>query len=159
MGLRQNEKYVASRMDEYKRDHSLYEAFAPVDTPRVALAIIVENAGFGAQAAAPIARRVLDYILMGQYPSEEDIEAVRQSRAAAPIGVPRKVSDVPLPHGLNAMEQDIRSLPAVTTRAASGVTPASSDVAASQPLAGPASAPSSPQMAYPASAPASGVQP
>ncbi|MFN4264654.1 MAG: penicillin-binding protein 2 [Aquabacterium sp.] len=159
VGLRQNEKYVASRMDEYKRDHSLYEAFAPVDAPRVALAIIVENAGFGAQAAAPIARRVLDYILMGQYPSEEDIEAVRQSRAAAPIGVPRKVSDVPLPHGLNAMEQDIRSLPAVTPRAASGVMPASSDVAASQPLAGPASAPSSPQIAYPASAPASGVQP
>ncbi|RZL11786.1 MAG: penicillin-binding protein 2 [Rubrivivax sp.] len=104
--LKQNERYNASRIDEYKRDHSLYEAFAPVDQPRVALAIIVENAGFGAEAAAPIARRVLDYLIDGTYPSEEDIAAVQIGRAATPIGVPRRVADVPLPRGRDAFAAD-----------------------------------------------------
>jgi penicillin-binding protein 2 len=104
VGLRQNEKYNASKLDEYKRDHSLYEAFAPVDNPRVALAVIVENSGFGAQAAAPIARRVLDYLLLGLYPSEEDIEAVQRAKAAAPIGQSRKASEIVLPHALNLNE-------------------------------------------------------
>ena len=55
VSIRQNEKYNASRLAEHQRDHSLYVAFAPLDAPRVALAVIVENAGFGATAAAPIA--------------------------------------------------------------------------------------------------------
>lgn len=104
VGLRQNEKYNASKLDEYKRDHSLYEAFAPVDNPRVALAVIVENSGFGAQAAAPIARRVLDYLLLGLYPSEEDIVAVQNAKASVPIGKPRLASSIQLPHALNLNE-------------------------------------------------------
>jgi len=124
VGLRQNERYVASRLEEYKRDHSLYEAFAPVDNPQVALAVIVENAGFGAAAAAPIARRVLDYLLAGVYPSEEDILAVQEGRVAAPIGVPRRVADVPLPRGVNAfgaeVDGEVLAAPAVP---ASGVMP------------------------------------
>jgi penicillin-binding protein 2 len=47
----------------------------------VALAVIVENAGFGSTSAAPIARRVFDYLLLGQYPSEEDIVATREGSA------------------------------------------------------------------------------
>ncbi len=104
--LKQNERYNASRIDEYKRDHSLYEAFAPADEPRVALAIIVENAGFGSEAAAPIARRVLDYLIAGIYPSEEDIAAVPMGRTPVPIGVPRRVEDVPLPRGRDAFAAD-----------------------------------------------------
>jgi penicillin-binding protein 2 len=107
VGLRQNEKYVASKVDEFKRDHSLYEAFAPVQSPRVALAVIVENAGFGAEAAAPIARRVLDYLLADVYPSEDDIAAVQVGKAASPIGVPRKASSMPLPRGLDAFGGDV----------------------------------------------------
>ncbi|UZG44526.1 penicillin-binding protein 2 [Caldimonas thermodepolymerans] len=95
--IRQNEKYNAAKMAEYLRDHSLYIAFAPVDDPQIAVALIVENAGFGAQAAAPIARRVLDYWLAGIYPSEEDILAVQNGQAAAPIGTPRRASEVQLP--------------------------------------------------------------
>ena len=105
--LRQNEKYNAAKLADYQRDHSLYEAFAPVDQPRVALAVIVENAGFGAQAAAPIARRVLDYLLAGVYPSEEDIIEVSLGRGIAPVGTPRKVSDVPLPRGMDAFGTDV----------------------------------------------------
>ena len=56
VGVRANEKYNASRLSEFQRDHSLYTAFAPLDAPTVALAVVVENAGFGAAAAAPIAR-------------------------------------------------------------------------------------------------------
>jgi len=59
-------------VEEHQRDHSLYVAFAPAEDPKIALAVIVENAGFGAAAAAPIARRTFDYWLLGQYPSEED---------------------------------------------------------------------------------------
>ncbi|HKX95789.1 MAG TPA: penicillin-binding protein 2 [Methylibium sp.] len=96
VGVRQNEKYDKSKLEEYQRDHSLYIAFAPVDEPRIALAVIVENAGFGAAAAAPIARRVLDYVLEGRYPSAEDIVAVQQGTAVAPVGAPRLAAEVPL---------------------------------------------------------------
>ncbi|MDO8418596.1 MAG: penicillin-binding protein 2, partial [Rubrivivax sp.] len=78
VGVRQNEKYNAARLDEYKRDHSLYIAAAPIDAPTVVLAVVVENAGFGAAAAAPMARRVFDYLLLGQYPSAEDLAATRE---------------------------------------------------------------------------------
>src|SRR5438270_5471943 len=61
----QNEKYNASKISERLRDHSWFIAFAPADQPRIALAVIVENGGWGAQAAAPIARKVLDAYLLG----------------------------------------------------------------------------------------------
>lgn len=93
----QKDRYDARRLEEHQRDHSLYTAFAPAEDPQVALAVIVENAGFGAASAAPIARRVFDYLLLGQYPSEEDIQATRQGRSAAPIGTPRPTSEVPWP--------------------------------------------------------------
>jgi len=92
----QNERYDAKKLAEYERDHALYIAFAPTDAPEIALAIVVENAGFGSAHAAPIARRVFDYVLLGQYPSEADIAAVQQGQATAPIGEPRAVADVPL---------------------------------------------------------------
>ncbi len=95
--IKQNEKYNASRVDELHRDHALFIAFAPAEAPRIALAMVVENAGFGAQFAAPIARRVLDYMLLGQYPSEEDIEAVHKGQAPTPIGKPRVATDLAWP--------------------------------------------------------------
>jgi penicillin-binding protein 2 len=94
VGIGKNEKYNASKLEEHKRDHSWYIAMAPVDQPRVALAVIVENAGFGSEAAAPIARRVFDYLIAGIYPSEEDIALTQQGRSAAPVGTPRRVADM-----------------------------------------------------------------
>lgn len=93
----QKDRYDARKLEEHQRDHSLYVAFAPVDKPRVALALIVENAGFGAAHAAPIARRVFDYLLLDQYPSAQDLAAVRVGQAGAPIGTPRKASEMPWP--------------------------------------------------------------
>lgn len=97
VSLGKNEKYNAARLAEHQRDHSLYIAFAPAQDPQVALAVIVENAGFGAASAAPIARRVFDYWLLKQYPSADDLAAVSKGQAAAPIGVARKVADLPWP--------------------------------------------------------------
>ena len=96
VSLGQNVKYNAKAMEEHKRDHSLFAAFAPAENPRIAVALIVENAGFGAASAAPIARRVFDYWLQGLYPSEEDIAATSKGQTAAPIGTMRQAADVPL---------------------------------------------------------------
>ena len=61
------EKYSRARVDERLRDHAWFMAYAPADQPRIALAVLVENGGFGAQAAAPIARKVIDRYLLGEH--------------------------------------------------------------------------------------------
>ncbi len=71
VGIGQNEKYDARRIEERHRDHSLFIAFAPAEPgaqPKIALALLVENGGWGALAAAPIARAVMDYYLLGKEP-------------------------------------------------------------------------------------------
>jgi penicillin-binding protein 2 len=72
VGLKRGEKYNAKAIGERLRDNSLYVAFAPADKPKIALALIVENAGFGAAFAAPIARKALDYYLLGKRPAAKD---------------------------------------------------------------------------------------
>ncbi|MDO6386209.1 MULTISPECIES: penicillin-binding protein 2 [unclassified Uliginosibacterium] len=62
-------KYKESDTHERLRDHALFIAYAPADNPKIALAVLVENGGFGAAAAAPIARQVLDYYLLGIKPA------------------------------------------------------------------------------------------
>jgi len=69
IGIKQNEKYNASKIDERHRDHSLFMAFAPADKPAIALALLVENGGFGSMAAAPIARIAFDQYLLGKAPA------------------------------------------------------------------------------------------
>jgi penicillin-binding protein 2 len=93
----QKEKYDAKKMEEHQRDHALYMAFAPADDPKIALAVIVENSGFGSEHAAPMARRVFDYWLLGEYPSEQDLAAVSQGKAATPLGKPRLAAEVAWP--------------------------------------------------------------
>ena len=68
IAIKAGEKYSESRTAERHRDHALFIAFAPLEAPKIALAVLVENAGFGATAAAPIARMVLDYYLLGKKP-------------------------------------------------------------------------------------------
>jgi penicillin-binding protein 2 len=69
VGMKQNEKYDETKVAERLRDHSLYIAFAPLESPKIALAVLVENGGFGARSAAPIARAVLDFFLLGKLPA------------------------------------------------------------------------------------------
>jgi len=97
VGMAQNTKYNAKALEEHQRDHALFMAFAPVNDPKIAVAVIVENAGWGAGAAAPIARRIFDYWLLDQYPSEADMAAIRVGKATAPVGKPRVASEVAWP--------------------------------------------------------------
>jgi len=76
--LKEGEKYQTGRVDERLRDHAWYLAYAPADQPRIALAVLVENGGFGAQAAAPVARAVFDYYLLGVAPGGEPGDTVRE---------------------------------------------------------------------------------
>jgi penicillin-binding protein 2 len=101
VSIKANEKYNAAKMEEHQRDHSIYVAFAPLEAPTVALGVIVENAGFGSDAAAPIARRVFDYLLLGKVPSIEDMALTQQGKATTPVGKPRPADDYALP-GLSA---------------------------------------------------------
>jgi penicillin-binding protein 2 len=72
VAIKKNEKYDAKKVLELHRDHSLYIAYAPADKPRIALAVIVENGGFGSESAAPIARKALDYYVAGKRPVDKD---------------------------------------------------------------------------------------
>ena len=120
IAIKQDQKYNARDIDERHRDHALYTAFAPVDVPQIALALVVENAGFGAGAAAPIARRVFDYVLSGQYPNEADIAATRLGQSTAPIGSPRPAASVPLP---GSTVDGAASAPVGSAAAAAGAMP------------------------------------
>ena len=91
----QKSRYNASKLEEHQRDHAVYMAFAPAEDPKIALALIVENAGWGAEAAAPIARRVFDFWVAGLYPSEADLAQVRSGKGGPPAGKPRLISEVP----------------------------------------------------------------
>ncbi|HSH71771.1 MAG TPA: penicillin-binding protein 2 [Methylophilaceae bacterium] len=82
VGIRQNEKYNASKLDERHRDHALFIAYAPADDPKIALAIIVENGEHGGSTAGPIARKVMDYYLLGKLPEAP------APVAAAPVETP-----------------------------------------------------------------------
>ncbi len=77
-------QYNAGGIKHELRDHALYVAYAPADQPKIALAVLVENGGFGAQSAAPIARMVLDYYLLGKLPggaAREDPAAIEEDNA------------------------------------------------------------------------------
>jgi penicillin-binding protein 2 len=75
VGMKQGEKYNAGKLSERNRDHAWFIAFAPVDKPKIALAVLVENGGHGGSTAAPIARKVLDYYLLGKTPKPLTAEA------------------------------------------------------------------------------------
>jgi len=87
VGIGQNEKYDERHVEERHRDHSLFIAFAPAEPgvqPKIALALLVENGGWGALAAAPIARQVMDYYLLGKEPAAPQNVHAAEPTALAP---------------------------------------------------------------------------
>jgi penicillin-binding protein 2 len=92
VGMKQGEKYDAGKLSERNRDHAWFIAFAPADKPKIALAVLVENGGHGGVVAAPIARKVFDYYLLGKVPApvpaKASASAVKQS--AARPGAPQE---------------------------------------------------------------------
>ena len=83
IGIKQNEKYNESAVAERHRDHALFIAYAPAESPKIALAVIVENGGHGGSAAGPIARQVMDYYLLGKEPPAPPPEASPNAVPAA----------------------------------------------------------------------------
>ncbi len=84
IGIKQNEKYNEKLVNERHRDHALFVAYAPAEDPQIALAVIVENGGHGGSAAGPIARKVMDYYLLGKLPV---VETPKAEAIANPNGV------------------------------------------------------------------------
>jgi penicillin-binding protein 2 len=85
--MKQGEKYDASKLEERHRDHAWFISFAPVEKPRIAIAVLVENGGHGGGTAAPIARQVMDYYLLGKLPDAP------KTAVPAASGVPEAVVD------------------------------------------------------------------
>jgi penicillin-binding protein 2 len=71
IGIAQGERYDEDAIEKRFRDHALFISFAPVEDPKIAVAVIAENGGGGSRTAAPIARKVMDYYLIGP-PEESD---------------------------------------------------------------------------------------
>lgn len=69
VGIKQNERYNESAMNARHLDHALFIAYAPAENPTIAVAVIVENGRHGGSTAGPIARKVMDYYLLGKVPS------------------------------------------------------------------------------------------
>ncbi|MFP3648113.1 penicillin-binding transpeptidase domain-containing protein, partial [Paraburkholderia sp. SIMBA_054] len=82
---------------EHLRDHALFIAFAPAEQPKIALALIVENGGWGAESAGPIARKVLDYYLVGKNKPGAQAAAVAAAASATEDASAPEVGGAPAP--------------------------------------------------------------
>ena len=69
IGIKQGARYVESQVHARHRDHALFISFAPADNPKIVVAVMVENGGHGGSTAAPVARKVTDYWLLGKLPT------------------------------------------------------------------------------------------
>lgn len=103
ISMKQNEKYNPNAIDQRHRDHALFIAFAPAEKPTIALAVIVENGGHGGSAAGPIARKVMDYYLLGKMPVDElSVAAQIKTKPDVPI----ETNVVTLPANPEELEHD-----------------------------------------------------
>lgn len=85
LGIKQDERYDADKLEERYRDHGLFVGFAPVDDPKIVIAVIVENGGGGSSAAAPVARQVLDQYLLRADGSLRDEDSLGAEGSLASI--------------------------------------------------------------------------
>ncbi|HHT9057250.1 TPA: penicillin-binding transpeptidase domain-containing protein, partial [Burkholderia cenocepacia] len=125
----QGSNYKGHLLAEHLRDHALFIAYAPVDHPQIAVALVVENGGWGAQAAGPIARRVLDYYLVErQNPKNEAAAVAAAASATEPVSAP-VVGDTSKPAtiaaGFTALPQPVVPSAASAAEAASAASGAS----------------------------------
>lgn len=147
----QGGNYKGHLLAEHLRDHALFIAYAPADHPQIALALIFENGGWGAQSAAPIARRVLDFYLVDRKNASNEAAAVAAAASATePINAPvigEGTKSIAVAAGFKALPQPVVPAAASAADAAS----AASATSASAPAAGAAQAAST-NVATPASA-------
>jgi penicillin-binding protein 2 len=138
----QGAKYQAHGLAEHLRDHALFIAFAPAEQPKIAVALVVENGGWGAQAAGPIARRVLDYYLVdrqkpGALQAEVNAATAAAQDASAPvIGAPQDVAVDTQPVKVAAGFTALPIPGAASAAAAASAAGAASGAAAAAPASG-----------------------
>ena len=151
IAIKKNEKYNAAKLAERLRDNSLFTAFAPADKPRIVIAMVVENAGFGAAIAAPIARKALDYYLLGKRPTEKETTKVPKEDAEtlAPVEEPNSEE--------TAAAIELAKRPAAGGAAAAAAPAPTPTAAAAAAAKGPTPAP--PLMSPTTTAPAAGKNP
>ncbi|WP_396329289.1 penicillin-binding protein 2 [Burkholderia anthina] len=139
----QGANYKGHLLAEHLRDHALFIAYAPVDHPKIAVALVVENGGWGAQAAGPIARRVLDFYLVDrQNPQNESAAVAAAASATEPVNAP-VIGDASKPAvvaaGFTALPQPVPPNSASSADAASAPGAASAaqpaDASAAAPMA------------------------
>ena len=70
VNIAKNQKYDSKKLSRIYHDNGLYIGFAPADAPRIAIAAVVENGGWGAGVAAPLVRKAMDYFMLGKRPNE-----------------------------------------------------------------------------------------
>jgi len=92
VGVKQGEKYNAAALSEHNRDHAWFIAYAPAENPKIALAVLVENGGHGGSVAAPIARKVMDYYLLGKVHKAKS--ASKKSNVKVPVVKPTVMETV-----------------------------------------------------------------
>jgi len=80
IGIKQNERYRADLIAEHHRDHAMFVAYAPAENPVIALSVLVENGGSGGATAAPLARQIFDYYLLGKLPESKEAKVVKAPR-------------------------------------------------------------------------------
>jgi penicillin-binding protein 2 len=87
VGIKQGARYVESQVHARHRDHALFIAFAPADNPKIVVAVMVENGGHGGSTAAPVARKVVDYWLLGKLPT------IYAPEEPADVAIPEEAED------------------------------------------------------------------
>lgn len=119
VGIKKDQKYNANAIAARLRDNALFTAFAPADKPRIVLAIVVENGGWGAGVAAPIARKALDYYMLGKRPSDKDAVKVPKNDGTLPPAPDGEEDQEPLPD----LPPEAPHAPAPADTAAPGLMP------------------------------------
>jgi penicillin-binding protein 2 len=143
----QGANYKGHAVAEHLRDHALFIAFAPAENPKIALALIVENGGWGAESAGPIARHVLDYYLVDRTKPGAEAAAVTAAASAtedasAPvIGAAPAAIEITQPASVAA---GFTALPMPGASSPAAASAASAATAASAASAAPAVAPAAP---------------
>ena len=99
--LAQGAKYNAKNLAKHLLDHALFIAFAPVEDPRIAIAVIAEHGGGGSSTAAPLARRVMDAWLLDKYEEAAPMGS-SPAPAPAPAPAPEPEPESHEPHGPDA---------------------------------------------------------
>ncbi|MFJ3045886.1 penicillin-binding protein 2 [Herbaspirillum chlorophenolicum] len=91
VNIAKNQKYDSRKLSRIYHDNGLYIGFAPADAPRIAIAAVVENGGWGAGVAAPLVRKAMDYFMLGKRPNEP-------IKSVAPADIP---ADTPVEDSAN----------------------------------------------------------